>query len=394
MCTVYTDVGPRRRVGFVLTGLIGGGAERSMISVIDALDRTRFDPLLILFERRIEHQPPADVPIHVLSRRGVFGPGRLVSRVFELAALARRERLDLLVSFLVGPNIVATAAARRAGIPVLVGERSAPRTVLSSANHQLTAPWLWSFLVRRTYPLASGILSNTDGAKRELVAWLDVPPERVTVVPNALDLDRIRQLASEPLDDPRIPGGRPLLVHIGRFTHAKDHDTLLHAFARIRAKRPATLVLIGGGENEARVKALSASLGLDADVVFTGFTPNPYAYLARATLALLTSRFEGMPNALIEAMALGVPIVSTACPYGPIELLSDGACGTLVPIGDAAAVAEAAMALLDDPARRQSLGAAGLARARDFDRRHIAARYEALFERLVASVTNARSVRV
>jgi glycosyltransferase involved in cell wall biosynthesis len=383
---VYTDVGPRRRVGFVLTELIGGGAERSMISIIDALDRTRFEPVLILFERRIEHQPPEGVPIHVLSRRGLFGPGRLVSRIVELAALARRERLDLLVSFLIGPNIVATAAAERAGIPVLISERSAPGLVLSRANRQLRARWLWSWLVRRMYPRASGILTNTDGAKQELVTWLGVPSERATVVPNALDLDRIRLLASEPLDDPRILDGRPLLVHVGRFTHAKDHDTLLNAFARIRAKRPATLALIGGGEDEARLKALCTSLGLDADVVFTGFTRNPYKYLARATLAVLTSRFEGLPNALIEAMALGIPIVSTACPYGPIELLSDGACGVLVPVGDAAAFAEATTALLDDPARRQALGTAGFKRARDFDRGSIALRYEALFERTVRPV--------
>ena len=179
MCTVYTDVGPRRRVGFLLTELIGGGAERSMISVIEALDRTRFDAVLILFERRIEHRPPEGVPIHVLSRRGLFGPGRLVSRMFELAALVRCERLDLLVSFLIGPNIVATAAARRAGIPVLVSERSAPSLVLSRANRQLRAPWLWSRLVRRMYPRASGILTNTDGAKQELVTWLGVPSARV-----------------------------------------------------------------------------------------------------------------------------------------------------------------------------------------------------------------------
>ena len=373
-----------RRIGFVMTELIGGGAERSMLSIIEALDRRRFDPALILFERRIEHQPPAGVPIHVLSRRGVIGPGRLVSRVFELSALVRRERLDLLVSFLIGPNIVATAAAKRAGIPVVIGERSAPSIVLSRANRQLTAARFWSMLVKRMYPQATAVVTNTEGAKRELVTLIHVARERVTVLPNPVDLDRIRRLAAEPLDDPRLTGDTPLLVHVGRFTYAKDHDTLLNAFARVRSTRPATLVLVGGGEDEARVRALSASLGLDSDVVFTGFTPNPYKYLAHATLSVLTSRFEGLPNALIEAMVLGIPIVSTACPYGPIELLRDGDGGVLVPVGDPVAFAEAVSALLDDPTHRQALAARGLARATDFDRDRIGHHYERLFERLIS----------
>ena len=389
---MYTHVRPKLRVGFVLTELIGGGAERSMLSIIGALDRDRFDPVLILFERRIEHDPPRDVPLHVLSRRGVVGPGRMVSRIFELAALARRERLDLLVSFLTGPNLVATLAARRAGIPSLAGERSAPSFVLSRTNRQLRAPWLWSLLVRRIYPLASAILANTEGAKQELVAWLGVAPERITVVPNPIDLDRVRALAAEPLDDPDL-GSRPAIVHVGRFTYAKDHATLLHAFARVRAARPSMLVLVGGGEDEARVRALSVSLGLGRDVVFTGFTRNPYRYLARATLSVLSSRFEGLPNALIEAMALGIPIVSTACPYGPVELLHDGRCGVLVPVGDATALADAVIGLLDDRARRLALGAAGRARAREFDVDRIAHRYEALFEATAAGLVPDAAVK-
>lgn len=366
----------------MLTELVGGGAERSMLSVIDALDRTRFDPVLILFEQRLEHEPPAGVALRVLPRRGLFAPGRLLSRVRHLARLIRRERLDLIVSFLIGPNIVATAAAGRAGVPVVVGERSAPRIVLSRENRQLSKRWIWSCLVRWIYPRASAILANTEGAKHELTAFLRVPPERVMVVPNAVDVDRIQRLAQEPLDEPRLTGNGPILVHVGRFTHAKNHDMLLQAFAEIRAQRPATLVLVGGGEDEARVKALCRGLGLDEDVVFVGFTRNPYKYLARATVSVLTSRFEGLPNALLEAMALGIPIVSTACPFGPIELLGDGRCGELTPVGDAAAFARAVSRLLDDPTRRRAFGDAGRTRARDFDRGQIAHRYESLFERL------------
>src|SRR6185369_2994186 len=102
----------------------------------------------------------------------------------------------------------------------------------------------------------------------------------------------------------------PVLVHVGRFTHAKDHAPLRQEFAKIRRHRPAWLVPVGAGEDEARVRARTRELGLEADVIFTGFTRNPYRYLARATVSVLTSRFEGLPNALLESMALGIPIVS------------------------------------------------------------------------------------
>jgi glycosyltransferase involved in cell wall biosynthesis len=381
---VYTGAPPPLRIGFLLTELAGGGAERSMLSIIGLLDRARFAPQLILFEPRIEHEQPEGIPLHVLSRRGLAGPGRMISRVFELAALARRERLQLLVSFLTGPNLVATLAARRAGIPALISERSAPSLVFSRTNRQLRAPWLWSWLVRRTYPLATALLTNTAGAKAELERWLDVPSDRVSVLPNALDLDRIRRLAAEPIDDlPR--DGAPLLVNVARFTYAKDHATLLQAFARVRSLRPSTLVLVGGGEDEARIRALCTRLDLDGDVVFTGFTRNPYRVLARATVSVLSSRFEGLPNAVIESMALGIPVVSTACPYGPIELLGSGENrGVLVPVGDAAALAGAIVALLDDEPRRRALAAGGLRYAREFDQHQVAMRYEALFEATAA----------
>jgi glycosyltransferase involved in cell wall biosynthesis len=381
--TPRVDGGRPIRVAFVLTELVGGGAERSMLSIIDALDRTRFAPALIVFTPRQDHEPPADVPIHVLSPRGGFGAGRLVSRIFELAAHIRRERFDLVVSFLVGPNIVSIGAARLAGAAVVIGERSAPQVVLSRANTQLRAPGIWRALVRLAYPRASAIVTNTAGAKRELEDFLEIDGDRVTVLPNAVDLDRIAALAAEPIGaEDRWPDG-PVLVHGGRFTVAKDHDTLLRAFARLRAGRPATLVLIGNGEDEARVRQLVTELALDRDVRFLGFTRNPYKYLARATLSVLTSTFEGLPNVLIESMAVGVPIVSTACPYGPIEVLGDNEYGVLTPVGDPVAFAAAAAQLLDDPDRRRTLVERGRRRARDFDRRRIGRDYEDLFLRSI-----------
>jgi glycosyltransferase involved in cell wall biosynthesis len=373
------------RIGFVLTELIGGGAERSMLSIIDALDRQRFESTLILFTDRRDHSPPSGVPIVILSAQAPLAALRLGSRVLELARIVKRERIDVLVSFLIGPNIVSIAAARLAGVPIVIGERSAPQTVLSAENPNLRLRGLWSWLVRVMYPRASHIITNTEGAKTELAGFIGVPTARVSVIPNALDLERITSLAAEPPDAGVVWPADPVLVHVGRFTHAKDHETLLQAFAKIRRHRPASLVLVGDGEDEARVRARTSELGLDGDVLFTGFTRNPYRYLARATISVLTSRFEGLPNALIESMALGIPIVSTACRFGPVEVLGNNEYGVLTPVGDPDAFAAAVEALLDDPGRRRELSRRGLARAADFDRRRVGPAYEALFASVKSS---------
>jgi glycosyltransferase involved in cell wall biosynthesis len=223
---------------------------------------------------------------------------------------------------------------------------------------------------------------------------LRIPADRISVLPNAIDLDRIRRLAAEPFED-LSPDGRPLLVNVARFTYAKDHTTLLHAFARVRTARPSTLVLVGSGEDEAHVRALCTRLDLDRDVVFAGFTRNPYRVLARATVSVLSSRFEGLPNSVIESMALGIPVVSTACPYGPLELLGGrDDRGVLVPVGDPIALADAIVALLDDEPRRRAFAAGGLRHATEFDQHLVAGRYEALFEAFAARGSRASAAAV
>ncbi|MGE0371534.1 MAG: glycosyltransferase, partial [Gammaproteobacteria bacterium] len=143
--------------------------------------------------------------------------------------------------------------------------------------------------------------------------------------------------------------GPPVILGMGRFTEQKDFATLIRAFARLRAGRACRLMLLGRGRLQAEYEALATRLGVTADIAFPGFAENPYSYLARARLFVLSSAWEGSPNALTEALALGVPVVSTDCPSGPRELLAAGRYGTLVPVADDAALARAMAATLDGP---------------------------------------------
>jgi len=145
---------------------------------------------------------------------------------------------------------------------------------------------------------------------------------------------------------------------IGRLTRQKDFPTLIRAFATLRRVRPLRLIILGEGRDRAPLEQLAAREGVGGDVALPGFQPNPYAWLARARLFVLSSAWEGSPNALTEAMALGVPVVSTDCRSGPRELLEAGRFGPLVPVGDADALAAAMRATLDHPLPPETLKAA------------------------------------
>jgi len=139
---------------------------------------------------------------------------------------------------------------------------------------------------------------------------------------------------------------------VGRLTEQKDFSTLLQAFAQVRAQRQARLLLLGEGEMRDELTALGLALGIAKDLSLHGFTNNPFAYMARAAVFVLSSAYEGLPGVLIQALACGCPVVSTDCPSGPSEILENGQYGRLVPVGDPAAMAQAILSTLEAPPDR------------------------------------------
>ena len=176
--------------------------------------------------------------------------------------------------------------------------------------------------------------------------------------------------AEEPCPHPWLTGGdRPVLLTVGRLAPQKDHATLLRAFAIVRRTRAARLVIFGEGTERARIESLRRDLGLEADVDLPGVTDNPYAAMRRASLFVLSSRFEGLPTVLVEALACGCPAVSTTCPSGPAEILAGGRHGVLVPPENPQALAAGILQGLDQPWDRDELRRRGaeysLAASRD-----------------------------
>jgi glycosyltransferase involved in cell wall biosynthesis len=197
---------------------------------------------------------------------------------------------------------------------------------------------------------ADAVVAVSHGVADDFSAMTGLPRARISVIYNPVVSDELWAKAREPLNHPSFAsGGPPIVLAAGRLDPAKDFPTLIRAFARVRDVRPGRLVILGEGSERPRLEALIADLRLTGAVTLLGFVLNPYPYMGAADLFVLSSRREGLPNSLIEAMALGTPVISTDCPSGPREILENGKWGGLVPVGDVDALATAMIHALDRP---------------------------------------------
>jgi glycosyltransferase involved in cell wall biosynthesis len=310
---------------------------------------------------------PALLPAFLRLAVGRAQPSGKLRSLPSLVRYLRASRPDAIIAATAPYNMIAVWANRLAG---------GSARIVATEHNQLSAETIgdrsWRYdlppgLMRRVYLQAEAIVSVSDGVKEELVRHVELPPERITTVYNPIVDDSLLSRAAEPLDHPWLaPGQPPVIIGVGGLKPQKGFPVLIDAFARLRAARPARLMILGdAGPSEsdrayrAELHALPRSLGIADDVAFPGFVGNPFPYMRRAALFVLSSAWEGLPTVLVEALACGTPAVSTDCPSGPAEILAGGRYGRLVPVGDAAALAGAIAATLDAPLPRDTLQARG-----------------------------------
>ena len=314
----------------------------------------------------------------VLGRKGLHLPARRRHRVYAYAAMiatyVREVRPHVLVSALPGADAAAICAAELTDrvVPVVV-------TVHNNVAADYAREWLAA--ARTLYPLADAVVAVSKGVGESVRRSLGVDAERVRTIYNPIPADRIRRLAEEEVPHPWFAAGAPpVILSVGRGVPQKDYPTLVEAFGLARREVDARLVILGklSVPYRARLKSLARSLGVEGDLDFVDFDENPYRYMRRAGLLALSSRWEGLPTVILEALACGTPVVSTDAPYGPREIL--GGWGDLPPVGDAPALARALIATLRG---ERPTEAALRARAADFSVEQATDAYVALFEELV-----------
>jgi glycosyltransferase involved in cell wall biosynthesis len=219
-----------------------------------------------------------------------------------------------------------------------------------SARGNALKRWWERRRLRRLYQRADGVVTVSHGVAEDIAAITGLALDRIRVVRNPNITPELEQNARAPLDHPWFAEGQPpVILGVGGLRLQKDFESLIRAFAQLHRRRPCRLLILGQGRQRERLRRLAAELGVADSVDLHGFDPNPYRFLARAGLFVLSSRWEGWANVLAESLALGVPVVSTDCPSGPREILQDGRYGPLVPVGDVDALARAMEETLSRP---------------------------------------------
>ena len=365
----------RRKVLFIVPHMGIGGAERVLSTILGKLDRGRFEPVLVVYERKIEYDIPSDVRVIDM---GIPGGGNIFAgslnffrRIFEIRDIINRERPDAVLTMLTGPIPIISARISGARPRVVVRETSFP-------SHNLTGikGAVHKFLISAFYPRADAIVAVSNDIKRELNRNYHVPAGKIVVIHNPIDLKMVREMSEEPVDEKLFGGKTHVIAAVGRLTYAKGYPHLLGAFRMLLEERKARLVIVGDGDLEGELVRMSKEMGIQDSVSFMGFRKNPFKYVRGADIFVLSSVFEGFPNVLVEAMACGTPVISTDCRSGPSEIITDGVSGLLVPVRDERAMCSAMSRLLEDEPLRKKLSRNGLDRASEFDAGKIIREYE------------------
>jgi len=328
-------------VSVLLPDLAGGGAERVMLTVAGGLASAGADVRLLLGAATgpLLDLVPAGVVVEAL------GGAHVRDVVPRLARHLRHDRPHCLLSTLDHANVAALAANAVAGSPTSVAVRvantmSEVATAEPSGKDRLTL-----LAARRLYPRASAVIAPSQGVADDLEEFVG-PRIRplLRVIPNPVVGADLAARAAAPLEHPWFAAGQPpVLLSVGSLTAKKNFGLLLQAAAALRGRHQVRTLILGEGPERAGLESLAVRLGLrlGEDVGLPGWVPDPYPYLARCAVYVLASDREGLPGALIQALACGARVVATDCRSGPGEVLDGGRLGRLVPVGDAAAMTAA-----------------------------------------------------
>lgn len=219
-------------------------------------------------------------------------------------------------------------------------------------------------LMLNLYPKSNGIIAISKGVADDLSCITGIPESRINVIYNPVEAAEIAHLAAKKPDHAWLEDGQqPVILGVGRLCKQKDFLTLIRAFSLVHKERALRLIILGEGEERSNLEKLIRQLDLESAVSMPGWVDNPFAYMSRAAVFVLSSAWEGYGNVLVEAMAAGASVISTNCPSGPSEILENGKWGRLVPVGDSGAMADAILAVLDSTTDKNSL----IMRANQFD---------------------------
>ncbi len=274
-----------------------------------------------------------------------------LTSIWEVASYLKRERPDALLAIKHRGILAALRARQLARTNTPISGRIGTTVSAALANKSSRRRLRWYQAMRKHYPKLEKLIAVSQGVADDVLNITGMSESRVAVVRNPTIAPDMLVAASEPVEHPWFSADSavPVIMGVGRLTEQKDFATLISAFAKVRSQLEARLIILGDGGLRSELIAKATALGINDHIALPGFQNNPWAWMSKASVFALSSRWEGSPNTLTEAMALGIPVVSTDCPSGPRELLDAGRIAPLVEMGDSDALASALLAVLAQP---------------------------------------------
>jgi glycosyltransferase involved in cell wall biosynthesis len=365
----------------VIHSLKWGGAERVLINLLKGLDRGKFSITLVLYEQIFDFPLPNEVEVEILdihAGRNILALAiGFVRKISRLSSLIEKIGPDMVFSLLSSTNVTVILAklVSRIHCGVIVSEHTHPSINLENEIYG----GITKKFMRYVYPKADTIIAVSEGIKQDLIKNFNLPDNKIAVIYNPVDLKEVRMRSQETVDHAWFHDDIPVIVSAGRLTKQKGYPYLIKAFSVVRRSLPCRLMIIGEGEDKAQLIGMVRALGIDRDVEFLGFQKNPFQYMARSSLFVLSSLYEGFGNVIVEAMALGLPVISTDCPSGPAEIIDDKKNGILVAVRDENELAQAILNVLTDRELRVHLSSEAKRKAEVFALEKITKDYRRLF---------------
>ncbi|WP_034404277.1 glycosyltransferase [Comamonas thiooxydans] len=327
------------KIALFVPSLGGGGAERVMVLLANGLIEEGLDvDLIVVNTNKGAHAAVLSEKVNLIDLK----KSRTLAALPEMVRYLKKSRPQVMISALDYANVVNLVARRLAGVSTkLIITEHNTLSVASQGDFRgmvRILPWL----MKLTYPWADQILAVSQGVADDLANKLNINRSKIAVAYNPVVTEQLNTLSAQDVQWPWLrENGVPVILAVGRLARAKDFPMLLNAFALLRERQRARLMILGEGELRQELETQVAKFGIEEDVAMPGYLANPYAWMAKADLFVMSSAWEGFGNVLVEAMACGTRVISTDCPSGPAEILGNGKWGTLVPVGDAKALCEA-----------------------------------------------------
>lgn len=361
------------KVTLVMPGLDIGGVERVMLQLAEGLTQNGINVDLVVINTagKMRNDVPKEVQLVDLNAP------RVLLSIPQLIKYLLNIRPDVIISAKDYQNIIVLIAVKLSGIVT---------KVIVTTHVDVSVDWkqdsgfkqkFIKHLVTLCYPWADHIVAVSSGAADGLASMTGLSRSKIKTIYNPIITQKLFELADEAVEDKIfMQENPPIILGVGRLTKQKDFETLIRAFFLILQVRNARLVIIGDGGERPRLENIIRELGLEDNTYMPGFVDNLYAYMKRPAVFVLSSAWEGFPTVLVEAMALGTPVVSTNCPSGPSEILEDGRWGPVVPVGNQDALAKAILYVLEHPLPKDAL----MKRAKEFSSKRSVENYMQLIK--------------